>query len=310
MRRTTVATARAMEVIMVRSNALNDLPALEKFITGVKRLKDPALHPYPGQPQLSIYDSFVEWHLKSMMTFTPVGQNDRNAAHSGPVFLPWHRYFLLRLESLLRETLNDPDFRIPYWDWNADAKLQNPRGSLIWDDQYLGQFTDGSWRVRLTTNAAMQMIGVNRKLRRRLGGASALPTQAGVREVIRTYTTYDASPFDSLSFDGVRNYIEGNVGNESIHNSVHNWIGGDMATSASPNDPVFYLHHCNVDRLWAAWQEKYPAAPYVPGANASPTYTFHRIDDPMYSPFEEKVKVRQVLDYKQYYTFDYLDDLL
>lgn len=41
---------------------------------------------------------------------------------------------------------------------------------------------------------------------------------------------------------------------EGIHGSVHNAIGGDMATSHSPADPVFWLHHANVDRLWAKWQ--------------------------------------------------------
>ncbi|MCB9760993.1 MAG: tyrosinase family protein [Alphaproteobacteria bacterium] len=27
-------------------------------------------------------------------------------------------------------------------------------------------------------------------------------------------------------------------------------------SSASPNDPMFFLHHANVDRVWAAWQEE------------------------------------------------------
>jgi tyrosinase len=31
-----------------------------------------------------------------------------------------------------------------------------------------------------------------------------------------------------------------------------------MARATSPNDPVFFLHHCNVDRLWALWQEQHP----------------------------------------------------
>lgn len=37
------------------------------------------------------------------------------------------------------------------------------------------------------------------------------------------------------------------------HNPVHNLIGNAMATMQSPNDPIFYLHHANVDRLWHAW---------------------------------------------------------
>jgi len=37
-------------------------------------------------------------------------------------------------------------------------------------------------------------------------------------------------------------------------NRVHVWVGGSMLPMSSPNDPIFMLHHCNVDRIWAKWQ--------------------------------------------------------
>jgi hypothetical protein len=37
------------------------------------------------------------------------------------------------------------------------------------------------------------------------------------------------------------------------HGIVHVTIGGDMSDMGSPNDPIFWLHHCNIDRLWAWW---------------------------------------------------------
>ncbi len=45
---------------------------------------------------------------------------------------------------------------------------------------------------------------------------------------------------------------------EFIHGEVHNAVGGDMAGPGSPGDPIFFLHHANVDRLWARWQERHP----------------------------------------------------
>jgi hypothetical protein len=40
-----------------------------------------------------------------------------------------------------------------------------------------------------------------------------------------------------------------------------------MALAASPNDPVFWLHHCNLDRLWSLWEQTQgTAAPYAPHA--------------------------------------------
>lgn len=42
---------------------------------------------------------------------------------------------------------------------------------------------------------------------------------------------------------------------EGLHGSVHVWVGGHMETFASPNDPIFFLHHSNVDRIWSLWQD-------------------------------------------------------
>jgi tyrosinase len=42
------------------------------------------------------------------------------------------------------------------------------------------------------------------------------------------------------------------------HNAVHVAIGGDMNTPGSPADPIFYMHHANVDRLWYEWQKEHP----------------------------------------------------
>ncbi len=125
---------------MIRHNFLTDAEAAQKYIEGVRRLKDPEQFPWEGQDGLSIYDSFVFWHHQSMMLMTPPNQNDRNAAHSGPAFLPWHRYFLITLEGLLRQALNDNEFRIPYWDWTTDAELSEPATSPIWSNANLGQF--------------------------------------------------------------------------------------------------------------------------------------------------------------------------
>jgi hypothetical protein len=43
------------------------------------------------------------------------------------------------------------------------------------------------------------------------------------------------------------------------HALVHNEIGGDLSTMYSPNDPIFYLHHCFIDKVWADWQKRNPA---------------------------------------------------
>jgi tyrosinase len=80
---------------------------------------------------------------------------------------------------------------------------------------------------------------------------------------------YDTSPYDACGTDetvSFRQYLEGfTLGSTSqvcvaagceMHGRGHIYVGGDMfTTSTNPNDPVFFLHHAQVDRMWAAWQE-------------------------------------------------------
>jgi hypothetical protein len=65
--------------------------------------------------------------------------------------------------------------------------------------------------------------------------------------------TYDDRTSATSSF---RQVIEGWAGGiyGGGHNSVHVFVGGSMSPLSSPNDPVFFFHHCNVDRLWYRWQ--------------------------------------------------------
>ena len=52
---------------------------------------------------------------------------------------------------------------------------------------------------------------------------------------------------------------------EGIHNAVHGRVGGNMGGAGSPQDPVFWLHHAFVDKIWADWQK------INTGAAASPS---------------------------------------
>jgi tyrosinase len=45
------------------------------------------------------------------------------------------------------------------------------------------------------------------------------------------------------------------------HGSIHSAVGGemgDMGPSSSPNEPLFFLHHAQIDRLWWLWQQENP----------------------------------------------------
>jgi tyrosinase len=77
--------------------------------------------PIAADRDLSTWDLFVVWHVWAMDRMSADGQ--RNAAHMGPVFLPWHRWYLLVIEANMRRILGvgRDDFGLPYWDWAADG---------------------------------------------------------------------------------------------------------------------------------------------------------------------------------------------
>jgi tyrosinase len=305
---------------VVRRNILTDTAARDAFIRGVKLLKREVLQ--PGRP--STYDLFVVWHHRTMMRMTPPGNPaGRNAAHRGPVFLPWHRLMLIALERQLQRVLGDPDFGLPYWDWAADGDRPptEQRQSPLWGPSAMGGSGDPvatgpfafdagdpeSWRVRVETTLTGGLRAVDRGLRRSLAAdVSTLPTSAQVRSVA-SVTPYDTAPWDATS-GSFRNRLEGwrPAGDVHLHNRVHVWVGGDMGLSTSPNDPVFYLNHANVDRIWAAWQARHGNPPYLPAASAPTSLRGHRANDRLISIFPNPPTPAQLLDVSAIYSYDTL----
>lgn len=212
------------------------------------------------------YDQYVQTHMNAMAD-----------AHRGPAFLPWHREFLRRFELDLAKI--DPGVTLPYWNWTVD----NSPTSSIWDPSFLGgngrpsdgqvmtgpfAFSAGSWTLAFDGPA----------LRRRFGlSAPALPTPADVAGALGE-TVYDVFPYTLSSPSGFRNRLEGWISGPQLHNLVHVWVGGSMGPMSSPNDPVFFLHHCFVDKVWADWQALHPGAGYVPVSGAPPG---HNLGDAM-----------------------------
>lgn len=295
---------------MSRANILTDDTARQQFIQACLALKAESI---PGTPY-SVYDYFPHWHFQAMHAWTPLGQMARNAAHGGPSFGPWHRLLLLVFESFSRQLLNDTTFEVPYWDWAADAA--NPAASPLWsvlggngdsfdgDTVKSGPFREGQFQVNLSDILGQdQLMRVNppRPLRRRFNwNETPLPSQSVVNQTIADFGFYDRWRYNN-SASSFRRALEGD-----LHNIVHRFVGGDMRTSASPNDPVFFLHHCNIDRIWAAWQAQYPNAPYVPSDSASNDLFMHRIGDPMHNYFGITLPISAMVDYQDYYEYDSL----
>ncbi|HWX64974.1 MAG TPA: tyrosinase family protein [Rhodanobacter sp.] len=254
-------------VPVIRTNFLANETARKQYIAGVQLLK------LSGR-----YDNYIRMHLAAM-TF-PVGASVGriNAAHMCAAFLPWHRALLHAFESDLQRVLNNTNFGLPYWDWSADAVLADPTKSAIWGagttDCMGGSgnpITTGpfvNWHT-IDARGNVSTAGISRNL----GAFGDLPSYASIAEIIGRLP-YDVSPYSTYSKTGFRNALEGysNTSSSQMHNEVHGWVGGLMGiVQVSPNDPVFFLHHANVDRIWAMWQSQNSGQTYVPVTGGVPT---------------------------------------
>ena len=314
---------------VTRANILKSTSARQNYIKGVLLLKNEFTGPttasfgIPGPTRkVSTYDLFVVWHHVAMSTMTPPSQSDRNAAHRGPAFLPWHRFMLRQLELNLQRVLNDPNFGLPYWDWAADGQkppAQQPT-SKIWGATCMGgngvPITTGpfvfnsalpkSFRVRIEANVNGVLQQANRGLRRSFQtNAPSLPKKADTAGVL-TMTPYDSAPWsrNSTSF---RNRVEGWQGPNApaLHNLVHVCVGGDMLPSSSPNDPVFFLNHCNEDRIWEAWMQQ-NGRNYAPPASAPASLNGHRFSDQLNSMISASQTIASMLNMTVDYVYDSL----
>ncbi|MEO1273935.1 MAG: tyrosinase family protein, partial [Pseudomonadota bacterium] len=189
----------------------------------------------------------------------------------------------------------------PQDQWRAD----------LWTPAYLGEARGavrtgpvGQMRVRLVQDAQTgRLISTPPRQIQRAAGldpfVATLPTPADVDAAL-AQPVYDQAPWNQ-SVVTHRNVLEGWVNGPQLHNRVHVWIGGDMAPGTSPNDPAFFLNHCNVDRIWEVWMTRNGQV-YEPGRNRGPQG--HRIDSTMVSIIGEALTPEQVLDPSSWYAYD------
>lgn len=262
----------------------------------------------PQQQQISIFDQFEAIHIGCLQVTIPDGSTT-NMGHRGPAFLPWHREFLVRFENALVQ--HGSTIGLPYWDWTDHSGTANK----LFSDDFLGgrdglittgyfafdapgtgnnNFTrpqwwpanlDG-WRIR---PSLAHTFGTT--LRRVLDPRS-LAVSEDVRRTLSKPVFEDSASaveFDPISGaldnqpKGFRNRLEAG---RRMHNFCHGWVGGLTGHMGhpftSPNDLIFFMHHCNIDRLWVEWQANgHQGAPFYPGPQSGEDEG-HKLTDAMW----------------------------
>jgi N-acetylneuraminic acid mutarotase len=143
-------------------------------------------------------------------------------------FLPWHRLMLRQFEGVIREVLNDEEFTLPYWnpvtgnpdDFIVPAVFRLP-GTTLYNGTRWPWVNNGD-RIDIIYRDWITLDALNEK-----------------------------QYIDSTGSHGFNPRIDLNP-----HFLTHFGLGGDMAEFSTVGaDPIFYLHHSNIDRIWESWNQ-------------------------------------------------------
>lgn len=149
-------------------------------------------------------------------------------------FLPWHRMYVLYIEQIVRKVTGQASFTLPYWNYSvsgANHGVIPPQFRMPNDPVFGSLYVD----------------------KRNPGVNNGQPIDAG-------------QPGNPLNLDALKQCKYGFTSSAvqgfnqtldfGLHGNVHVLTGNNQNMGRVPwaaYDPIFYLHHCNIDRLWASW---------------------------------------------------------
>ncbi|KAI5861276.1 hypothetical protein GGS23DRAFT_160792 [Durotheca rogersii] len=267
--------AEKCETPLIRREWCVSVDGKQDFISAVKCLQS-----RPGNTSdtfsgvKSRYDDFLALHITKTDYVHWVGH-----------FLPWHRYYLWKFEQALRKECSYGG-SLPYWGWAQDSDnetsiLKSPifhpdtgfggNGPYIEDVSYFpeewqtgidipgrsggGCIADGPFAGSNISMGPGNHTEYNPHCLRR-DMSPWLMTQSLNKSTVE----FILNSTDYFELDHRIEGLELGLSGISIHVGGHLGIGGKIGemsnTYSSPADPIFWLHHCAIDRLWDTWQRK------------------------------------------------------
>ena len=196
-----------------------------------------------------LYNELVRRYQDSFNTIA------QNTVPETSLFVPWHRYFLLEYEDLLR--MVNPSITIPYWDWSVMYK--RPYESPVFDPQTgFGNSTD-----------SVSMCVTSGPFRE---GEFEVAPSAGNTCLMRKYDDFEypsrgfiesaVLPLKAANFSQFHNSIQ-----LLLNLNIRCNVGGHMCTNDAANDPLYLLQLSRIDLIVDRWQAMDEARANVQYAN-------------------------------------------
>ena len=158
-----------------------------------------------------------------------------NAPGVSDYFLPWHRMYVYFFERIIRKVAKKPEFTLPYWNYSVSGAAHGvlPKEFRMPSDPLFKSLFIKNRNAPSPTVNNGQPIDMN--------DPGALDTHPSLSK---------------CAYSGSTGFC--NVLDNGLHGMVHVLTGTTTNMGNVPyaaNDPVFWAHHCNIDRLWASWNK-------------------------------------------------------
>jgi tyrosinase len=182
--------------------------------------------------------------------------------HGTFFFLAWHRMYLYYFERILRKASGNPNLALPYWNYATDAVVPQA-------------FRD---------NSADNPLFISNRCSAANGGTPFPPSVVSSCQAFK-YSNFSTTDYSGLSFGGRATNQPAHDGKlhgqlENLpHDAIHSSVGGFMKFSeTAAQDPLFFVHHANIDRLWQKWVDQGHQNPINDSAWMDTQFTFYDED--------------------------------
>lgn len=240
-----------------RRKEVGDLTSFERqnIVAAMRELQQtPSRDPVDAANGLTIWDSFTRIHAVTAQQ-----------THNTLAFLPWHREFIYRLETEMRNFY--PSVTLPWWDWTLD--WAQPYRSPVFDSSLFGAGDNGPIGSGVFANLVANYPDTHYVLRYMQSGVGGRTNPGNIQHADPASMQVVINN-GSLTFEAFANTLE------SFHASPHQSAGGSIEpnnplfnnfgevhgdlifTNVSPNDPIFYLLHAGVDKFFRDRQAAFP----------------------------------------------------
>ncbi|RYN40482.1 hypothetical protein AA0114_g11065 [Alternaria tenuissima] len=222
--------------------------------------------------------SGIEGAINRFDDFQAVHNSQTPDIHWVGHFTLWHRYFISTFETALREECGYTGGQ-PYWNWSLDAEPQNPTSTRVFDSEVFQPDTGFGGNGEYVDHTDQpNPYGIQ-------GGTGGGCVQDGPftpdkfmvnfpephclkRDFVPALMNFWADQkavdvvLDAVDYTQFAYRVEGEAdfAKSNIHGSGHFGVGGQLGQAGnaenSPGEPLFYLHHGNIEHIFWTWQQK------------------------------------------------------